>query len=141
MNNAPPIEPTQLVEQVLTLLPETQAIYLFGSHANGTANAQSDLDLAVLLPPPRAFTTEQRIWWQITEQLSDLANCHVDLINFYRASTVFQIQIVRTGQRIYCPDPQSCDEYEGLLLSLYQKLNEERAEIITAIRETGIIYG
>ncbi len=140
MNNRDRIEPTRLVEEILTLLPDTQAIYLFGSYVDNTVQEPSDLDVAVLLPY-RSFTTAHTLWWQLQEQLMDLVERPVDLINFSQASTVFQIQILRTGQRIYCPDPQSCDEYEGRTLSLYQKLNEERAEIIAAIRETGIVYG
>lgn len=141
MNSSQCVESTQLVEQILAHLPDTQAIYLFGSHADGTDTDQSDLDLAVLLPPQRAYTTDQQLWWHLTEELGDLVSAPVDLINFYRASTVFQVQIMRTGQRIYCPEPKLCNEYEGRILSLYQKLNEERAEIIAAIRETGVIYG
>lgn len=141
MNNTDRIEPTLLVETILTSLPDTQAIYLFGSYVDGTAQEQSDLDVAVLLPSYRALTIAHALWWHLQEQLMDLVERPVDLINFYQASTVFQIQILRTGQRIYCPDPQSCNEYEGRMLSLYHKLNEERAEIIAAIRETGIIYG
>ena len=100
MNNTDRIEPTLLVETILTSLPDTQAIYLFGSYVDGTAQEQSDLDVAVLLPSYRALTIAHVLWWQLQEQLMDLVERPVDLINFYQASTVFQIQILRTGQRM-----------------------------------------
>lgn len=94
MNSAYRIELAPLVQHILATLPETQAIYLFGSHAAQTANAQSDLDLALLLPPRLAFLLAHDLWWKLTDELSALA-----------------------------------------------KLNEERAEIMAAVRATGVIYG
>lgn len=141
MNQIQAFEPASLVAQIRLDFPETQAVYLFGSYADQTANAQSDLDLALLLPPRQAFLMAHHAWWKLTDELSMLAGCHVDLINMRQVSTVFQIEILRTGQRIFCHNLQQCNEYEGLMLSLYQKLNEERAEILAAIQETGIIYG
>ena len=141
MNTLEHVDITQLCPTVLALFPTTQAIYLFGSYRSGAMNEQSDLDLALLLPAQPALTSEPARWWQLQDELMSLFNCSVDLINLRQASTVFQVEILRTGQRIYCADPHLCNAYEGLVLSLYQKLNEERAEILSSIRETGIIYG
>lgn len=141
MNTLTCVTVTQLCPKVLVLFPTTQAIYLFGSYSNGGVNEQSDLDLALLLPSQLAFTIDPAHWWQLQDELMSLFNCSVDLINLRQASTVFQVEILRTGQRIYCADPHLCNEYEGLVLSLYQKLNEERAAILSSIHETGIIYG
>ncbi|MBX3015682.1 MAG: nucleotidyltransferase domain-containing protein [Caldilineaceae bacterium] len=141
MTNLAPSEPERLIQRILATLPEIQAIYLFGSYAAQRANAQSDLDLALLLPPRQAFLLAHDVWWKLTDELSELAGCPVDLINMRQVSTVFQIEILRTGQRIFCANLPQCNEYEGLALSLYQKLNEERAEILEAIRTTGVIYG
>lgn len=141
MNQSQVFEPAALVAQIRLAFPETQAIYLFGSYADQTANAQSDLDLALLLPPRQAFLLTHDKWWKLADELSLLAGCPVDLINMRQVSTVFQIEILRAGRRIFCCNLRQCNEYEGLALSLYQKLNEERAAIITAIQETGIIYG
>ena len=139
MNSFAQIVPTQLVQQILTMFPDTQAIYLFGSYAAGTVSPQSDVDIAVLLPSHHL--TEAVHWWQLQERLVNVVNRQVDLINMRQVSTVFQMEIIRTGQRIFCHQLPVCNEYEALTISLYQKLNEERSAIITAIRETGIIYG
>lgn len=39
-----------LLEHLRKRLPDLLAVYLFGSHATGTAAAGSDVDLAVLVP-------------------------------------------------------------------------------------------
>ena len=37
-------------ENILKVVPETEAIYLFGSYAYGTPHADSDLDIYVVVP-------------------------------------------------------------------------------------------
>lgn len=54
--------------------------------------------------------------------------------------TVFQKEIVTTGRRIACADNYAAEEFEMLTLSLYQKLNEERKEILEQFFETGKAY-
>jgi predicted nucleotidyltransferase len=36
--------------QILTVVPDTEAIYLFGSHAYGTPHKDSDIDIFVIVP-------------------------------------------------------------------------------------------
>ena len=53
----------------------------------------------------------------------------VDMINARRGSTILQKEIMG-GIRIYCADRYAADEFEMLVISYYQKLNEERAGIV-----------
>ena len=55
-------------------------------------------------------------------------------------STVFQKEIIADGRLIYCADRYAVDEFEMLVLSYYQKLNEERREIVDSFIETGRAY-
>lgn len=64
----------------------------------------------------------------------------VDLINLRNVSTVFQKEIITTGRRISCNDCYAAEAFEMLTLSLYQKLNEERREILHQFFETGKAY-
>jgi len=130
-----------LIELLCRACPDTQAIYLFGSYGRGTANAESDLDVALLLPPVAAYTLPPAFWWTLQAELSDELGVSVDLINLRQVDTVFQIEIIDTGQRIYCVHRPTCDDFEAITISLYHKLNDERAEILAAIRATGVIYG
>jgi len=65
-------------------LPTLLAVYLFGSHAQGTANRDSDIDIAVLvegkLAPMQA--------WELSQTLAARAGCDVDLLDLRGAATV-----------------------------------------------------
>jgi hypothetical protein len=64
----------------------------------------------------------------------------VDLLSARDVPTVFQMQIVDTGRLLFCPDEQAAAEFEYLTLSFYQKLNEERADILKEFALTGRAY-
>jgi uncharacterized protein len=55
-------------------------------------------------------------------------------------STVLQKEIIDHGRLIYAADPYIVDEFEMLFISYYQKLNEERQEILQAFYPTGRAY-
>ncbi len=63
----------------------------------------------------------------------------VDLVNLREVNTVFQKEIIVDGRRIRCIDRFAADEFEMLTISYYQKLNEERADILAAIVKQGRI--
>lgn len=130
-----------LIEKIRDRYSAVEAIYVFGSFPDHLVDRPNDLDVALLLPIPVAKTVDPKEWWTLREELSLLIDCPVDLVNMRIVSTVFQVQIFVTGYRAYCYRATICNEYEGLTLSFYQKLNDERKEILEAIRATGIIYG
>jgi predicted nucleotidyltransferase len=133
-------DPEPIIQTVLSVYPETQAIYLFGSYATGDQHAQSDLDLALLLPPESAHRAGSLYGSDLHHQLEALVGTMIDCVNLRLASTVFQHEITSTGCRIFCNNLSACIDYEALVLSLYQKLNEERAEIIAEIYASGRVY-
>ncbi|MDZ7620723.1 MAG: nucleotidyltransferase domain-containing protein, partial [Patescibacteria group bacterium] len=47
-----------------------------------------------------------------------------------RVSTVLQKEVVMAERRIFCLDRYAAEEFEMLVLSFCQKLNEERAGIL-----------
>ena len=55
-------------------IPNLLAIYAFGSRIQGTAQPESDLDLAVLV----AGHAEPVTLWELAGDLTDLAGCPVD---------------------------------------------------------------
>ena len=71
--------------------------------------------------------------------LQEALSREVDLLNARQVSTVFQKEIIG-GARIYCADRYAADEFEMLVISYYQKLNEERREILAAFYRTGRAY-
>jgi predicted nucleotidyltransferase len=116
---------------------EVQAIYLFGSFARDDARKDSDVDLALLLPHERAKAAGSIAFSECANALSEYLNRTVDLINLREVNTVFQHEIVQTGQRLFVEDEKETAIFEMLVLSFYQKLNEERREILNEIIKFG----
>ena len=121
-------------------LPSVQAVYLFGSCADGVERPDSDVDLAVLLPHAAAKAVSPRNVRDLKFPLYDIVKREVDLVNLRSVSIVFRHEIVSTGRPVYVPDLPALEEFEMTTLSLYQKLNEERSEILRRIRSDGRAY-
>jgi predicted nucleotidyltransferase len=119
-----------VVETVLNHHPSVQAIYLFGSYGTEYERPESDADIALLLAPDEAKSEGSLVQSQLRVELERLLCRDVDLINLRQVSTVLQKEIVAADRRIYTCDERAVAEFEMLTLSLYQKLNEERAGII-----------
>lgn len=115
---------------ILKYYPNTQAVYLFGSQAAGEEWPESDVDIAVLLPPAEAKKIGSLLISDLRFNLETLLGKEVDLINLRRAPTVLQKEVIAADSRIYEGDRFAAEEFEMLTLSYYQKLNEERAQIL-----------
>ncbi|MCL7745580.1 type VII toxin-antitoxin system MntA family adenylyltransferase antitoxin [Halalkalibacter alkaliphilus] len=111
-------------------------IILFGSTVKGTVNKSSDFDIA--------FLSDQKLdsyqLFMISQDLASKLNRDVDLVDLKQASTVFQAQVIHTGNVIFCSDEQKKAQFEVKVLKMYAKLNEERLPILKSIDESGAIY-
>jgi predicted nucleotidyltransferase len=115
--------------------PNAIGIYAFGSQVHGTANAQSDLDLAVLV----AGYANPLTLWEVSGRLADLLGCPVDLLDLRAASTVMQYQVITTGQRLWSAGVDA-DVFECFVLSEKTALDTARAPLMADIQRTGKIY-
>ncbi|MDP2662313.1 MAG: nucleotidyltransferase domain-containing protein [Dehalococcoidia bacterium] len=129
-----------IIATVLATYPDTQAVYLFGSYGSENEWPESDVDIALLLPPEEAKRAGQLTMSDLRFALESLLQKDVDLVNLRQASTVFQKEIVFSERRIFCADQYAADEFEMLVLSFYQKLNEERAEVLAEGLRSGRFY-
>ena len=132
-------EQAAIVDTVLSHYPDVQAIYLFGSYGTEGEWPNSDVDIALLLSPERAKSEKHLILSPCRFDLEKALDRDVDLLNARQVSTVFQKEIIY-GRLVYCLDRYAVDEFEMLTLSYYQKLNEERREILEAFFRTGRAY-
>jgi predicted nucleotidyltransferase len=128
-----------IVQEVLQQYPAVQGIYLFGSYGTADERPDSDVDIALLLPEDEAERAGLLALSDLQLQLSAALGRDVDLLNARLVSTVFQMVIIY-GRLLYCADRYAVDEFEMLTMSYYQKLNEERAEILEEFRRTGKAY-
>lgn len=124
-----------VVAAVRARFPQVMAIYAFGSQINGSAGADSDLDLAVLLPG----YADPEIMWDLAGNLADLVACPVDLLDLRAASTVMQYQVITGGQRLWSVGLPG-DLFECYVLSEKTALDTARTPLIADISRTGKIH-
>lgn len=125
-----------ILQILQTRVPHLLAVYAFGSRVHGTAQPDSDLDLAVLV----AGYAEPLLLWELSGDLSDVAGCPVDLLDLRAASTVMQYQIITTGERWWARNAQAA-LYEAAILSEKTELDSARAGLLDDIQKRGNIYG
>lgn len=124
-----------VVRAIRERFPQTLAVYAFGSQVSGTADAASDLDLAILV----GGYAEPLALWDLSSRLADIVTCPVDLLDLRASSTVMQYQVIATGQRLWAADVQA-GLFECYVLSEKTALDAARAPLLADIRSTGEIY-
>jgi predicted nucleotidyltransferase len=88
--------------------------YLFGSHAEGRAHRESDVDVAVLLQWDRHPTRRDRFEMRVQLGSALIAAVHhneVDVVILNDAPPLFGRKIIYDGQRIFCADPEADHVY------------------------------
>lgn len=120
---------SHLINVCRQYIPEIKLLYLFGSYASNQAQANSDIDLAVLLTKKISTVTR----WEIQQKLALELNIDVDLIDLLSASTVMQNQIVNKGVCLYDTGDYKI-AFEMQVMSMYQHLNEERSSLLTEFK-------
>ena len=127
-----------VIHTIRTAHPSTQAIYIYGTWGTEHQRADSDLDIAVLLPRAAACAVDFWVWCQLSVEIASVAKVgRADLINLRCVDTDLQAEILRTGRVIQCADDETRIGFEALILSMYQRLNAERAGIREEIIKSG----
>ena len=125
------------IELMLAALPDTEAIYRFGSRAVGAMHATSDVDLAILTNSP----LDAKVRYDLQERVADRLHVQVDLLDLRVASTVMRVQVLEHGELLFERDGHRREIFEALALSAYARLNEERRAIIDDIYSRGRVHG
>ncbi len=125
-----------IVEVLQARVAGLLGIYAFGSRTRGTAEPDSDLDLAVLV----AGYADPVALWQLAGDLADVAGCPVDLLDLRAASTVMQHQVITTGQRWWAADA-TAPLFEAAMLSEKTELDSARAKLMAIIGLEGKVHG
>jgi len=119
------LDKENLTQAVNQLMPSVRLIYLFGSQADGSATPSSDIDIAVLLDKKMDSVAR----FDLEQTLAIELNQDVDLIDLLTASTVLQNQVIMNGERLFGSENEQT-KFEMQVMSMYQHLNEERADIL-----------
>lgn len=84
------------------------AAYLFGSHSEGRAHRESDVDVAVLLDRERAASDRDRFEFRVrltSALIAELRTNAVDVVVLNDAPPGLASRIVTRGRRVFCSDP------------------------------------
>lgn len=119
-------------------IPEVVGIYLFGSRADGSFNRDSDFDLAILLAPNKTISHKEL--FNLQQDISLAINHDVDLICLNDTTLVMQFLITSNGKLLFEKDKAEVLRFETMVLSMYQRFNEERRGILEEIQSSGKIY-
>lgn len=88
--------------------PDVSSAYLFGSHAEGRAHRESDVDVGVLFDPSARRTTRERFESSLvlSSQLqAALGTSRVDVVVLNDAPPRLARRVVTTGRRLVCAQP------------------------------------
>ncbi len=106
------------IRDALRPRPEIQEAYLFGSHARGTAQFHSDVDVAVYVDPepstPFGYDAELA-----AALMKALGTSRVDVVVLNRAAPLLYHRVLRDGERLFARDLRAATAREGRALSRY----------------------
>lgn len=125
----------EIIKNILSDALAPSLIYIFGSISKDKVRKDSDIDIAIL--------TDRQIdeykLFILSQKLADTLKKEVDLVDLKKASTVFKVQIIKTGKLIYNSDNLRKMYFQMRAMRDYALLNEERMEIINKIKSRNLI--
>ncbi|HEY6324833.1 MAG TPA: nucleotidyltransferase domain-containing protein [Thermoanaerobaculia bacterium] len=89
--------------------PRIVALYVFGSRARGEASEGSDVDVGILFRFRQAVALRDVVL--LEDALAQRLALPVDLVDAGRANAFLALDVIR-GERVFCSDPEGCDEFE-----------------------------
>ncbi len=127
---------THVIHTLLDQFPDIIVVYRFGSWGTPQVRSDSDIDLEIL--SGQKLSNLDR--WELSQKFAQVISRDVDLVDLSGASTVMRLQVVAYGERIYCADEAMTNRFETTVYAAYARLNEERREILSDIRDRGRVY-
>lgn len=124
------------ISEVLKLKLDPEYVLLFGSFAKGTERKDSDMDIAY--SSSKRLSDYER--FMLSQELASVLKRDVDLIDLHKIDTVFANQIYYYGELLDCKNEGAFIKDRMKTLSMYVALNEQRADVIRNIEESGRIY-
>lgn len=92
----------QLMPEIIARFPTIQVFYLFGSHADGGAEDQSDVDVAVFTDGGEGSAMELELGVFLQRHL----NREVDVVILQKVSPILQHEVLKARKRLYEKDPE-----------------------------------
>ena len=128
----------QIVSICLKHTPSLLAIYLYGSTDGPFEKAESDLDIAILLPWNKDLNYETLS--SLNMELTETFSKKIDLVELRKAGIILQKEVIMKGSRLYAGSSLEADRYEVMIMKSYQILSDERKDIINEAMQSGRFY-
>jgi len=130
----------QLFEKIklalLQAVPEVLAIYAHGSMVNNTERPDSDLDLALLMPPGQTIPDHLAL----RATLAAIGGREVDIADLRQAGTVLCKEVLAHGITLYSANREQTLAWEATSLSEYADHQFRIRGILNDFNRTGIEY-
>ena len=117
-------EKIEIENELKNFFKRAEAIYLFGSFANGTFNENSDIDIAVLYKNK----LDRIKLFKLQEELFLKFNRDIDLVDLQDVNDVFAYEIINNSIKL--KNSKFAEDYEYRVWLRYLDLQEDRKEII-----------
>ncbi len=127
----------EIIDIVKKQLPNVKGIYMFGSYADGTDRSDSDIDIAVQVKG--GLTGAEKL--NLASAFVKDIDIQVDLVDFEKASTLLQYEIIKNGTLIYDGDTLYNDETFLKTLGIYYDYIIETREYRADIKKRKRVYG
>lgn len=119
-----PIQKRQLPKEELQHLG-VDAVYLFGSQAEGVAGASSDIDIGIVLKNPiprqKPITALYNALFHVLHDCFDMSNFRtMDIVFLQRASLELQFDVVQHGKVLFESSPDVRMNFEERVVALYR---------------------
>ena len=122
---------------VLAALPDIWAIYVHGSIAGNTERPDSDLDLALLLPPGKELPN----LLDFSAALAAAARRDVDVADLRRAGNMLRKEVLEHGIPLYVANSEQVLAWEASAMSEYAEHHWRIRSLLEDFNTTGIGYG
>lgn len=130
----PPAVDAQGLFTYLEAQPDVVAAYVFGSHAEGRAHSESDVDIAVLLQENDDVDLFDRRL-RLMSEVEDFATSEVDLVVLNTAPPLLQHQILKHGRLIFERDRTARVEFTVRAMQRYADLQPMFEYFTSAVLE------
>jgi predicted nucleotidyltransferase len=108
----------EIIQDLTNCFPGIEALYLFGSHATGEADADSDVDLAVYLAE-QDLQANPCLDLEIGLFMEKKLRCPIDVVVMQWVSPILQHQVLAHGRRLFERNPAHRAVLESLSFKRY----------------------